>query len=51
MNIIYFDGACGPYNPGGHMGCGVIIKDKDNNTIHLMSFQVILLTMLLNIWH
>lgn len=39
MNIIYFDGACGPYNPGGHMGCGVIIKDKDNNTIHTIKKQ------------
>ena len=29
MYILYFDGACGPTNPGGHIGCGVAIKDKD----------------------
>ena len=30
---MYFDGACGPTNPGGYIGCGVVIKDKDNNAI------------------
>lgn len=39
MNILYFDGACGPYNPGGHMGCGVVIKDKNNKTIHTIKKQ------------
>jgi ribonuclease HI len=39
MYILYFDGACGPTNPGGHMGCGVAIKDKDKNTIYTISKQ------------
>jgi len=39
MYILYFDGACGPTNPGGHIGCGVAIKDKDNKTIYTISKQ------------
>lgn len=39
MYTLYFDGACGPTNPGGHMGCGVVIKNKDNETIHTISQQ------------
>lgn len=39
MYTLYFDGACGPINPGGHMGCGVVIKDKDNKTIYTISKQ------------
>jgi ribonuclease HI len=39
MNILYFDGACGPYNPGGHIGCGVVIKDVNGKTIHTISKQ------------
>lgn len=36
---LYFDGACGPYNPGGHIGCGVLIKDKNGDVIHTISRQ------------
>lgn len=25
--VCYFDGGCGPNNPGGHAGCGVIVVD------------------------
>jgi len=39
MYTLYFDGACGPINPGGHMGCGVAIKDKQNKTIYTISKQ------------
>ncbi len=39
MYTLYFDGACGPINPGGHMGCGVVIKDKDKKTIYTISKQ------------
>ena len=39
MYTLYFDGACGPTNPGGHMGCGVAIKDKDKNTVYTISKQ------------
>jgi ribonuclease HI len=39
MITLNFDGACGPYNPGGHMGCGVIIKDKDNKVLHTIQQQ------------
>lgn len=39
MCTLYFDGACGPTNPGGHMGCGVAIKDKDKNTVYTISKQ------------
>jgi len=39
MYTMYFDGACGPTNPGGYIGCGVAIKDKDNNTIYTISKQ------------
>lgn len=27
--IIYFDGACEPRNPGGHMGWGIAVVDGD----------------------
>lgn len=30
---VYFDGACGPVNPGGHAGYGWIIYDPDGQTI------------------
>jgi len=36
---MYFDGACGPFNPGGHVGCGVVIIDKNGETIHTISRQ------------
>lgn len=39
MYTLYFDGACGPINPGGHMGCGVVIKDKNKKTIYTISKQ------------
>jgi ribonuclease HI len=39
MYTLYFDGACGPINPGGHMGCGVVIKNKDKKTIYTISKQ------------
>jgi len=39
MITLNFDGACGPYNPGGYMGCGVIIKDKDNKVLHTIQQQ------------
>ena len=39
MYTLYFDGACGPTNPGGHIGCGVAIKDKDKNTVYTISKQ------------
>lgn len=39
MYTLYFDGACGPTNPGGHIGCGVVIKDKDNKNIYTISKQ------------
>lgn len=39
MYTLYFDGACGPTNPRGHIGCGVLIKDKDNKTIYTISRQ------------
>lgn len=39
MYTMYFDGSCGPINPGGHIGCGVAIKDKDNKTIYTISRQ------------
>lgn len=39
MYTMYFDGACGPTNPGGHIGCGVAIKDKYNKTIYTISKQ------------
>lgn len=35
----YFDGSCEPYNPGGRMGFGVIIK-KDKQVIHEWSYSV-----------
>jgi ribonuclease HI len=25
--VCYFDGGCGPNNPGGHAGCGALVKD------------------------
>lgn len=40
MNTLYFDGACAPINPGGHMGMGVVIKDENGNTIHTMRRQI-----------
>lgn len=27
--LIYFDGACEPFNPGGHMGWGIAVVDDD----------------------
>ena len=39
MYTLYFDGACGPTNPGGHIGCGVAIKDKDKKNIYTISKQ------------
>lgn len=31
---VYFDGSCGPVNPGGIAAYGYVIKDDDYNTIH-----------------
>ena len=39
MITLHFDGACGPYNPGGHMGCGVIIRNENKEIIHTISQQ------------
>ena len=33
MYVAYFDGACEPNNPGGHMGCGWIIKNTETKEI------------------
>lgn len=35
--ICYFDGACEPRNPGGNMGIGAIILDKEKNIISKLS--------------
>lgn len=29
----YFDGACAPFNPGGHMGIGAYVLDHDGTRI------------------
>jgi ribonuclease HI len=39
MITLHFDGACGPYNPGGHMGCGVIIKNENKEVLHTIQKQ------------
>lgn len=36
----YFDGACEPKNPGGAMGIGAVILDKENNRISQLSHYV-----------
>src|SRR6185503_7319891 len=36
----YFDGACEPKNPGGNMGIGAIIFDKDGNEVVKLSHYV-----------
>lgn len=30
----YFDGSCGPTNPGGKMGAGVMISNEDGDIVH-----------------
>ena len=32
--IAFFDGACGPKNPGGKMGWGIVVFDDERNEIH-----------------
>jgi ribonuclease HI len=39
MITLHFDGACGPYNPGGHMGCGVVFRNGYDEIIHTISQQ------------
>jgi ribonuclease HI len=33
----YFDGACAPFNPGGHMGIGAYVLDHDGTKIFQFS--------------
>lgn len=41
MYTLYFDGSCVPKNPGGHMGCGVIIKDVEGRVIKTLRKQIL----------
>lgn len=37
---VYFDGSCGPGNPGGTAAFGVVVYDADRNVIHEESGRV-----------
>lgn len=32
--FVYFDGSCGPRNPGGTAAYGFVVKDHDGNILH-----------------
>lgn len=37
MIEIWFDGACEPKNPGGHIGFGAVIRDDKDNLDHVIA--------------
>lgn len=37
---LYFDGSCGPKNPGGDLGFAFILRDSNNNEIKRFSKQI-----------
>lgn len=38
--VCYFDGACGPCNPGGDVGLGVIIYDVTDHNVHISKMGI-----------
>lgn len=37
---IYFDGACEPVNPNGHMGLGICVVGEENDILHMNSICI-----------